>query len=53
MKIAGMGSDNLRQIEVDKDFAMRPEALSRQIESDIKAGSDSLLRLRNRGDNIF
>src|SRR6202521_3707380 len=37
MKIAGMGSDNLRQIEVDKNFAMRPEALARQIESDIKA----------------
>src|SRR5260370_2264259 len=32
MKIAGMGSDNLRQIEVDKNFAMRPDALARQIE---------------------
>src|SRR6202158_143351 len=39
MKIAGMGADNLRQIEVDKNFAMRPEALARQVESDIKAGS--------------
>src|ERR1700726_2370762 len=38
MKIAGMGSDNLHPIEVDKNFAMRPEALSRQIETDIKAG---------------
>src|SRR6266849_76594 len=38
MKIAGMGSDNLRQIEVDKNFAMRPDALARQVESDIKAG---------------
>src|SRR3982075_2685170 len=38
MKIAGMGSDNLRQIEVDQNFAMRPEALARQVESDIKAG---------------
>src|SRR5271163_4015164 len=38
MKVAGMGSDNLRHIEVDKNFAMRPEALARQIESDIKAG---------------
>src|SRR5260370_3292592 len=38
MKIAGMGSDNLRQIDVDKNFAMRPDALARQIESDIKAG---------------
>src|ERR1022692_680552 len=38
MKIAGMGSDNLRQVEVDKNFALRPEALASQIESDIKAG---------------
>ncbi len=38
MKVAGMGSDNLRQIEVDQNFAMRPEALARQIEVDIKAG---------------
>jgi aromatic-L-amino-acid decarboxylase len=38
MKIAGMGSDKLRQIEVDKNFAMRPEALARQIESDAKDG---------------
>src|ERR1700675_3221109 len=38
MKIAGMGSDNLRQIEVDKNFAMRPEPLARQTESDIKPG---------------
>jgi aromatic-L-amino-acid decarboxylase len=38
MKIAGMGSDNLRHIEVEKNFAMSPERLERQIESDIKAG---------------
>jgi aromatic-L-amino-acid/L-tryptophan decarboxylase len=38
MKIAGMGSDNLRPIEVDKNFAMRPEALARQVDADIKAG---------------
>lgn len=38
VKIAGLGSDNLRQIEVDKDFAMRPEALARQIEADRKSG---------------
>ena len=38
MKVAGMGSDNLRQIEVDQNFAMRPEALARQIEEDIEAG---------------
>ena len=38
MKIAGMGSDNLRQIEVDESFAMRPDVLARHIEQDIKAG---------------
>jgi aromatic-L-amino-acid decarboxylase len=38
MKIAGMGSDNLRHIEVDKNFAMRPERLERQIEFDVQAG---------------
>ena len=38
VRIAGMGSDNLRQIEVDGNFAMRPEALARQIERDIAAG---------------
>src|SRR5277367_2681854 len=38
MKIAGMGSDNLRQIEVDEKFAMSSAALARQIESDIRAG---------------
>ena len=38
MKIAGMGSDNLRQIPVDGDFAMRPDALERQIAADISAG---------------
>jgi aromatic-L-amino-acid decarboxylase len=38
MKIAGMGSANLRQIAVDTEFAMRPDALAWQVESDIKAG---------------
>jgi aromatic-L-amino-acid decarboxylase len=33
-----LGSDNLRQIEVDQNFAMRPEALARQIERDLEAG---------------
>ncbi|MBI3477688.1 MAG: aminotransferase class V-fold PLP-dependent enzyme [Acidobacteria bacterium] len=38
VKIAGLGSENLRAIEVDKNFAMRPDALARQIEDDKKAG---------------
>ncbi len=36
--IAGIGVDNLRQIEVDQNLAMRPEALARQIETDRDAG---------------
>jgi aromatic-L-amino-acid/L-tryptophan decarboxylase len=35
MKIAGMGSENLRHIAVDENFAMRPDALERQIQSDL------------------
>jgi len=36
--IAGIGVDNLRSIEVDDHFAMRPAALARQIEADKRAG---------------
>jgi len=36
--IAGIGRDNLRLIEVDGNFAMRPEALARQIGADRNAG---------------
>jgi len=36
--IAGIGGANLRLIEVDEDFAMRPGALAGQIEADKKAG---------------
>jgi aromatic-L-amino-acid decarboxylase len=36
--IAGIGVDNLRQIEVDETFAMRPDALQRQVEADRRAG---------------
>ena len=38
MKIAGMGADNLRQIPVDDNFAMRADALEQQVAADIKAG---------------
>ncbi len=37
-KIAGLGARNLRLIEVDEKFAMRPEALVRAIEKDKAAG---------------
>jgi aromatic-L-amino-acid decarboxylase len=36
--IAGIGTENLRLIEVDEKFAMKPEALARQIEADRSAG---------------
>ncbi|MFQ5616566.1 MAG: aminotransferase class V-fold PLP-dependent enzyme [Anaerolineales bacterium] len=38
MGVAGMGRANLRLIPVDEDFAMRPEALARQIAADRDAG---------------
>ncbi len=38
MKIAGLGSDNLRLIDVDDQFALRPELLARAIASDRQAG---------------
>jgi len=38
VRIAGLGRDNLRLIEVDETFAMRPAALAEQIERDRRAG---------------
>lgn len=38
VKIAGIGRQNLRLIEVDSEFAMRPDLLSEHIEEDRKAG---------------
>ncbi|MGQ9600511.1 MAG: aminotransferase class V-fold PLP-dependent enzyme [Anaerolineae bacterium] len=38
VKIAGLGRQNLRLIEVDEQFAMRPQALARQIAQDRQAG---------------
>ena len=38
VQIAGLGLDNLRLIEVDENFAMRPDALARQIEQDRRTG---------------
>jgi len=36
--IAGIGTQNLRLIEVDEKFAMRPESLAKQVETDKRAG---------------
>jgi aromatic-L-amino-acid decarboxylase len=38
VQIAGLGRANLRLIDVDESFAMRPEVLARQVESDRRAG---------------
>jgi aromatic-L-amino-acid decarboxylase len=38
VKIAGLGRDQLRLIDVDAEFAMRPDALARQIEQDRQDG---------------
>jgi len=37
-KIAGIGRENLRQIAVDLDYAMRPDALAAAIRKDLDAG---------------
>ena len=38
IKIAGIGNENLRSIEVDESFAMRPDALAAGIQRDKDAG---------------
>jgi aromatic-L-amino-acid decarboxylase len=38
IKIAGMGRQNLRLIQVDDRFALRPELLASQIEQDLHSG---------------
>ena len=38
MMISGLGAENLRLIDVDNEFAMRAEALARQMEEDRRAG---------------
>jgi aromatic-L-amino-acid decarboxylase len=38
VRIAGIGSDNLRLVETGDDFAMRPDALERALAADVAAG---------------
>lgn len=38
VKIAGVGRENLRLVDVDDDFALLPDALERAIEADLDAG---------------
>lgn len=42
VKIAGIGSDNLRKIPVDKNFSLRPELLEQRIQEDISKGLQPL-----------
>jgi aromatic-L-amino-acid decarboxylase len=41
--IAGIGTANLRLIETDEKFAMRPELLAKQVEADRQAGLTPIL----------
>jgi len=38
VKIAGFGRENLRKVEVDETYAMRPDALEQAIRSDLEEG---------------
>lgn len=38
VKIAGLGKENLRLIEVDEKLAMHPDALARKMDEDVRAG---------------
>jgi aromatic-L-amino-acid decarboxylase len=38
VRIAGLGSEQLRRIDVDESFALRPDALERQLAADRAAG---------------
>jgi len=49
IKIAGIGKEYLRKIEVDETFALRPEALERAILTDIKNGFTPLLAVAALG----
>ncbi len=53
VKIAGLGSDNLRQIEVDKKFRDAPRSARAPGRAGRQGRPDSLLRLRHRGDHIL
>ena len=49
IRIAGLGSENLRKIPVDHHFAIRPESLSDQIEKDLNAGYTPLMTVATLG----
>jgi len=49
VKIAGIGRKNLRLIEVNENFAMRPAALRQAIETDVKAGKKPFFAMATVG----
>ena len=53
MMIAGLGPENLRLVEVDETFAMRPEALAAPIAADQAAGLTPCLCLRQRRHHLL
>ena len=52
-QIAGIGREHLRAIEVDENFAIRPEALARQIEAGSPRRTGTVFRLRNRRHDVL
>jgi aromatic-L-amino-acid decarboxylase len=53
MKIAGMGSDNLRQIDADEELRHAPRSAGAPDRARHQGRPDSLLRLRDRGHHFF
>jgi aromatic-L-amino-acid decarboxylase len=49
VRIAGIGIDNLIKIDVDKDFAMKPEALRQAIAQDVAQGYHPLCVVSTMG----
>lgn len=49
VRIAGIGADNLRLVETDEAFAMRPEALAAAVAADRAAGKRPCLVVANVG----
>lgn len=49
LRIAGIGADQIRVVDHDEAFAMRPDALRRAIESDVAAGLTPFFVCANAG----
>lgn len=49
VRIAGLGTDNMRSVEVDESYAMRPEALDKMIAEDRAGGATPCLVVATAG----